>query len=378
MADRVLLIAPLSAIRKRTRLAKMVSVLVENNVSVEFLGWEREPGELDTFRWKDPRIHERIILRGGGYTSRKTRIMYFAWMPLVFWHVLRMGRSKVVFCLGWETAFPAYIASWFNGARIVFDDADRFSMVVGLPIPLVKVVQYLERWLSERSVVHLIPGWSRYDWHHKTMRVLQNTPSRSDVKSAHEIEIQKPSADLVVYVNGWIGRTRGAPVFLRVMDSLSRSNRKVVMLVAGRIDSPEGRKLIGLPNVKYYGEIPQVEALALYRVSDVVLTFYDPSVPINRLAESNKWGDCILFGTPFIVNEEVQTARRYVEAGAAWSVPYWDSDALAKLILELVENKERLKVAAEAMERLQREDPVCFDVAFERIMEDIGVLDKHQ
>jgi hypothetical protein len=98
-----------------------------------------------------------------------------------------------------------------------------------------------------------------------------------------------------------------------------------------------------------------------------VLTYYDPKVQINRQAESNKWGDCIFLGVPFLVNSEVETAAQFVAQGAAFAVPYSDVDALESLILNLHANPSRL---ANAVERLQkfRPDYLPFDSAFEKIV----------
>lgn len=364
--DTLHLIAPVSAIRKRPRLAKMVPVFLARGYRVRLHGWLRKPGEMKEFAWPDARVRESAILRGGGYVTRRARAMYPLWMIVVFLRVLTLGRNRLLFCLGWESAFPALLAAGLTGSKVVFDDADRFSMLLRLPGPLHFLLVALERWTSRRAAVHLVPGWSRYEWRHPRMFLLRNTPTTADFRRAREIASPRPDADLVLYVNGWIGHTRGAPVFLDLMRRLAGQERCIVMIAAGWTDCEAGHALFALPNVDFKGELPTDQALALYHACDAVLTYYDPSVPINRQAESNKWGDCIFLSKPFIVNSEVETARDLVQRGYGHAVAYSDTDALLALVGRLADGRREAGVTAAAA------DYKPFDTAIDEMMENLA------
>lgn len=345
----VVFLAPLGAIQKRTRLAKMAALIRARGDELLFFGWEREKGEAEALRSLDPGIREHVILRGGGYASRWTRLFYPLWMAAVFLRTLGLGRDKALFCLGWETAFPARLASMFTGARVIFDDADRFSMIVRLPGPLQGWLEGLERWTSRSVAMHLVPSFSRYDWRHPRMLELNNSPLLADMERARANAPRRPGAALVVYANGWIGETRGAPVFLRALDLIETLKLDIRMVIAGRVSGPGASELIEHPRVSFLGEVSQSEALAQYAAVDVLLTYYDPVVPINRTAESNKWGDAVFFGTPFIVNAEVETAASFLAEGAAWAVPYEDAEALVDLLAALSRDHARIREAAEKL-----------------------------
>lgn len=359
------LMAPLPAPAMRTRLAKMVALMTSSGHSVSFYGWDRVRGEASTAA--TPGITEKTILRGGGYGSTRTRAYYPIWMICVFWSVLLMGRRRTIFCLGWETAFPAVLASLLTRSDIIFDDADRFSLVVGLPGPIKRLVQRLEYWTSLKVKLHIIPGWSRYEWRGDNMILLRNTPSQIDLEAAHQLAPARQDYELVLYANGWLGATRGAGVFLATLDALIARNVSVLMHIAGRVDCPAGEALIARPEVQYHGSVSQKEALALYPASDVVLTYYDPRIAINRLAESNKWGDCIYFGVPFVVNSEVETARPYLEAGAALSCPYDDSEGLATLLTEFASSQSAREKARTAVTAFLPDHPL-FDTQVSNIL----------
>ena len=366
-------IAPLSALRKRTRLAKMASTFISQGARIVFHGWERVAGESQNLKW-GAEVSESIILTGGGYSSGHARAMYALWMVAVFIRTLKLGRGKIIFCLGWETAFPALIATKLTGSTIIFDDADRFSLILKLPRPLSSILQRLERWTSRQALIHVVPSFSRYDWKSLNMLPLRNTPRRIDFETASRASRVTSTCKLTIYVNGWIGETRGAPIFLALANQLQARSIPARFIIAGRIDSPAGEELVAHPLVTYHGEIDQVHALALYKHSDIVLTFYDPRIPINLKAESNKWGDCVYFNTPFIVNSEVETARSFIEAHAAFCIGYDDVAGLTRLVSDLVNDRSILCAVSTRLSAFKPEYPV-FDDQLRHI---VKLIQEHQ
>jgi hypothetical protein len=124
---------------------------------------------------------------------------------------------------------------------------------------------------------------------------------------------------------------------------------EVSFIVAGRVDCDEARALVALPNVLYMGEVSNALALASYAASDFVFTFYDPTRPINRMAESNKWGDAVKMGIGVIVNSEVETARYLSEVGIAVAVRYADESGLCKEVARLLSQPNEVgKIKARA------------------------------
>ncbi len=370
MTQTLVFIAPLSAMRKRTRLAKMARFLEDRSIGVRFLGWERTNGELAQLAWDGDTIDETAILRGGGYASRTARLMYPVWMVVVFVRCLMLPKKTVVWCLGWETAFPARIASIFRRLEIVFDDADRFSMLIRLPRPLHRLLVRLERWTSRKCRMHLVPGWSRYEWRHDRMVLLRNSPLRADYEHALEIPRSNAGDELTLYVNGWIAWDTGARIILKALDILKERGIACRLIVAGRVASQEGEALIARPETEFRGELPQRRALELYRSCHITLTLYDPQVPINRHAESNKWGDCVFLGTPFIVNSEVQTAEKFVRADAAISFPYNDHEALADIVERISQDPGILEYTRQRL-CLFKDDYLPFEDQLDKVFSQI-------
>ncbi|MFA0533133.1 hypothetical protein AB4528_10025 [Vibrio breoganii] len=364
----IYMFAPLGNPYDRTRLVKFIRCYRNAGINVEFIGWARQSSEEECKKIDLPVSH---ILKGGGYGT-KSRRFYPLWFFSVFLKALQLPAKSQVHALGWESAFPILIASFIKKHKIIFDDADRFSMILNLPKPLGVFIQFLERATSGKVQYHIIPSYSRYTWKNKTMFVIKNTPTSWDIKSVLKKKISKKNnikeRPLNVYINGWVGDTRGAKIFLEVFRKLASENRNIIIIFAGRVDSQHGIDLIELPNVRNMGSLSQKEALELYANTDVVITYYDPAIEINTRAESNKWGDCVAFNVPFIVNSEVETAIDFVENGCAWSIKYHDNNELYKLLLKLESHREYILSAKKNFSKLNSEYMV-FDKKVEQLIE---------
>ncbi len=347
MKKRMVIIAPLPAIRKRTRLTKIARYFGERGYSIAFWGWERLPGEAEPAQ---AGASDRILLRGGGYSASAARARYPLWGLRVLQHALKLPADTVVWALGLETALPAVLAARVKGFKVIFDDADRFLLLRTFPRPLYKVVRALEVQASERSLMHIIPGEERYDYSSSKFFVLKNMPSKVEVDGLPLPENWDSGGDLCVYVNGWLGDGRGMGP---VLDAARRlEGEPIRFIAAGRVDCDAAREFVALPNVTYLGELPNRTALAWYQVADFVFTYYDPKVPINRYAEANKWGDAMVLGVPVLVNREVETARFLMAAGAAAAHAYEDTAGLAEFLRGVAHDRGRLAAMREAVQTL--------------------------
>lgn len=328
------IIAPLSALSKRTRLYKLTTFLFGKwpSLNLTHIAWERLTGECEETYLKNLPIQKDIVVRGGGYGGAQIRFGYLSWVFKVFFRCLKLKKSDTVWALGFESAFPAVLASKLKKFTVIFDDADRFSMLLNFPRWLNVLVERLEVFTSRNSKFHLVPGLGRYDFESKKIRVIKNTPSANELKAAFALFESKqwPAAGLVLNVNGWLGNGRGMGEILVLAKEMIEEDFRI--LLAGDLSCDAARELALLDNVTYLGNISNAEALASYYASDLVYTYYAPSSKINRFAESNKWGDAIMVGVGVVVNGEVETADYLREAGAAISLPYnATGDLIAKM-----------------------------------------------
>jgi len=336
------IVAPLSALSRRTRLYKLAIFSHKSEItSLEHVGWERIEGEKEE-TFIDFEIDKRIILSGGGYGGSKIKWMYFLWMLKLFFKSFSFKKNQIVWALGFESAFPLLLASKIKGFKLYFDDADRFSMLFNFPKPMMVVLQFLEKITSRNVYKHIIPVQERYAFSSKKFHILQNMPSESEIIKAKEIAKTKKwiKAKVIININGWLGTGRGMKTALQLCEELK--NEDIGFILAGKLDCEEAKQLANKENVQYIGEVTNAEALSSYMVSDFVFTYYDPSSKINTLAASNKWGDALKTGIGVIVNEEVVTANYLREGNTCLSFNYDDPESLAKELKRYLDNPDKL------------------------------------
>jgi glycosyltransferase involved in cell wall biosynthesis len=328
----LVLVAPLGNPTRRPRLHKFIEILNDDG-GVEFWGWARS--KVDRVSGQTT-VNQRNILYGGGFRNRFVYALYPVWVVMVFLNLI-IFRPKKVIAMGLETSSACYLASFFFSFDYIYDDPDRFVLVVGMPKSVKRALTLFEAAISKKSRFHIIPSTSRYDYKSEKFLVLQNTPTRAQYEYVLGQERAKPSG-FVVYVNGLLTKSRGLSSIARAASQLCNSNPEINFIVASKGHDLSAEQFFSLSNVNYLGELSPNEALSYYPISDVVLTLYDPCIEINRYAMPNKWGDALCFGTKIIVNKHTFTAKSIVELGLAEEVTYGDCDELVMLLTRLAEH----------------------------------------
>lgn len=348
----VVLIAPHGEPGKRVRLAKMIRVINNRyHYDIAYWGWRRMPDE--TLGAKlDGVVESRALLVGGGFRSVLTRFYYLVWMFRVFFAVLWHAPRRV-YCLGLETALPTWLASRLRRRiKYVFDDADRLVLLWNLPKSIEKIIIAFERRVSRDAVIHIVPTLERYDYRTIKQYEMANVPERDQVQEARCAAKSKQDSRLHVYVNGWLNQSRGLGLIDRAVRILEQENcNDIVFNVAintGR-ETAEQLDFLKHRNVNHLGFLTHTQSLAQYAANDVVVTFYDPAVRINRYALPNKWGDAIVMDTPIILNEGIETATPLIAAGIAFTVPFDDPCAFVALLRHLHSDNGRLITARAAI-----------------------------
>jgi hypothetical protein len=325
-------IAPVASLGALLRTTKIRSLLEKTGRPIVHLAWKRAPEDA----LNDGEVQTVVVLEGGGYKNAGLAKWYLRYIFAARKALAAYPAGTPVYALTFWSALGPWMLQWRKRYRLFFDNNDNIAMAYPWPRLVRPWVVLLEKRIAARSSIHLVPGASRWPTRDANLRIVPNVPS-SDITAAAEQIVDergyvRPEV-FTLYVNGWLTAERGLTAMIHLLEDLPDVDFRV--LVAGRVDGGEGGGLTTMPRVEYLGRVSPAESLALYTRSHAVLTFYDPALPINRVAEANKWGDCVWTGTSFIVNSEVMTAAPYLEAEACYAVPFSDRAALADLIRRL-------------------------------------------
>lgn len=333
------------SLRERPRVHKLAYVLARLGVAVEIwkFGNAQQHDELG--------IPVRNLI-SQSWRRRSPVLRYLAWMFAVFANWWRHGRSTPFFAVGFDSAFPLSVLPR-SRHWLVFDNLDNISMNYRWPRWLAGTIRGFESWTAHSARLHVVPSRARWVGNESNLRIVANTPSREALREANALARERVYTrvpPLTIYLNGWLSRTRGIRTLVDAIQGLSVNGVPVRVVVAGRPASEECKELLAMDCTEYLGMLTNAEALAVYYRSHVAFTYYDPSVAINRVAESQKWTDCWATGTPFISNHGIQTLQPYLDRDACFTLPYDDADALAHLLADLAANPQRL---ADSRQRLQ-------------------------
>ena len=301
-------------------------------------------GDLEYIYWGRDRHEDTNKIKGIKYKrifhfSPNNKLMlllgYFVWISsLIYYFLFKADSSRLYFVSRLDTAIAIYIASILRKSyRFVYLDRDAYHMTYRLGI-FRGLIKGIEKHIAGHAVFHFIPGKSRDFTGGENVRVIENTPN----KGFYNMALKKSTnlskdARFTIYVNGWLVDTRGASGILRLAKMLDPNEYRII--VAGPIECESIKALTDMPVSKYLGQMNNIDSLSYYFVSDVVLSFYDPSIEINRKAEPNKWFDCVFTNTPFIANYGIDTVEIFVEIGLCELVTYNNADALLAKIINM-------------------------------------------
>lgn len=286
-------------------------------------------------------IPTTTLLSGGGWNNPWLLGWYICWMTRVFIRALLEPAGAIFVCHRFESAFPVAVASILRRSTYVFVNMDNVSMSYRWPRAIRAILVAAEGLVARRAILHVVPGRSRWPHRDSNLAIIPNYPSRVTIDAALELALRrgyKRESQLTIYVNGLLTQTRGLSTLVKAIRRCSPGT--VHVLVAGEPLCHDAEELIDLAGVEYLGQLSKEEALAVYHRAHLVFTFYDPALEINRVAEPNKWGDCIATGTPFITNCEVQTAQSFIVEGQCLAVPYHDDIGLAQVITDLSRDRQ--------------------------------------
>lgn len=339
-------------------LDKLLPALVRHGYSVDFVGWDRRS------RWPRRASREgvdyRMILRGGGYSTRRLLL----WMPL--WYiaasfVLARRRSRpdeVLMGLDFEGSLPAALACRLRGGRFLYNCRDNITLRYRLPRPVRTIVDRVDAWVMRQADSVIFPDECRIPaWRPANAVVIHNC--------APEVEItQRPDpAALTVYATGNLRVDRGVALLLDAAAEVQGCR----VLAAGKCrDLRLADRLAHSPHVDYRGLLSSTEALELCGAADAMFTFYAPTSAINRCAVSNKWSDAMMAARPILINSEVEKSAWVREEEIGYTCPY-DKDALVAVLRHIAANRQESE-ARGARGRLLWEAGYRWDAMEERLI----------
>lgn len=299
---------------------------------------------------KDFELEHKYVNITKSYNNKL--VEYTTWLLKLFIKLLfSKSDNRVFIATGFESVLPVYLISFFQNKKYIFDNADNFYLSKSFSPSTKKKILQLEESIINQSIFTIIPDISRskgYNVLENKFVILKNFPSKRDYNLSLQSIQNSKDKKFTIYMNGWLVETRGLKMIEEFIDKL-KQNLDLKIKIAGKIDNLE--KILNNKHVIYLGELDPISSLREYHNSDLIITFYDPAVEINRVATPNKWGDCLMSNTVPIINKEIQTKNDYFPKGGYFEVEYNNSDDLLKIVMEIYNNPNILKRKKEELNK---------------------------
>ena len=342
---------------------KLLPTLVRHGYKVKFIGWDRSK------RWPKRSTHDDVeyemILRGGGYASKKLVL----WLPL--WYLVaglrlmfrRLDQCDLLMGISFEGSLPIAIATLVRRTPFIYNCRDNMALRSTYPSALRPFITRLDNWMMRRADAVIFPDENRVPSLDPPINAVIVRNCAPEVPIDREPDPSK----LTVYAMGYLREGRGVGLLL---DAAAEVDGCRVIAAGHCPEKALADRLEKAPNVDFRGMLPPEEALAVCGEADLVFTFYAPDSEINRLAVSNKWSDAMMAARPILLNEEVEKAAWVEEEGIGYTCTY-DKDSLVK-VLEHVQANRSESNARGARGRVLWEQGYSWNVMEQRI---ISLLD---
>lgn len=353
-------------------LQKIYNYNTDNDIEFTFKLWNRF-NSFDNHKVIDDNLCNLFCFSINGVFSKV--IGYFFWCFIVFFDVLKAKNVNVVFCSRFEVVFSVFLASLFKDVKYVYLDRDAAHLSWGLSPVIAKLVFYVESYIAKKSLLHVVPSKYRNYTNSSNITILPNFPSSHLLSKARDcnhfnyLTSLKKSGFKLVYVNGWLVKTRGLSFINDFANMISKSDNILIVIAAG-VESPLANELCKNKYSVYLGRLTPAESLSIYKHIDVVLSFYDTDIGINKVAEPNKWYDCLSMNKPFITNHGIITIENFKHTGLCKIIDYGDSSALYDLIVS-----ENFPSPIDCNNQFGSSDDLTWDSFYKNIIDKVyGVL----
>ncbi len=311
------------------RIQKEAGALVQFGYDVHVFGWDRAG--------KHPRteVINKIEFRRTSLPAPYGSKWLLVFLPF-FWirAIIEIGRlrPRVVHCCDLDAFIPALALKPVTGHCIVYDIFDHFAeKMVGVPTIVRSVIQRVDQWLMRFADAIIVTDEFRKRFVPPALlgktAVIMNVPP---LRLFPETTVLHGTVRLCMV--GAIHAHRG----LAFIAEATREIQDIEVIFAGWIPRHVDEDfLLAQPHLKYLGKLDYLHALETVRTSDIVLAMYDPALPINAAASSNKVFEAMAASRPVITNRETSMAAIVEEVGCGILVRYGDVEALRRSIVDL-------------------------------------------
>lgn len=313
------------------RILKIAHALEKGGYNIEVLTWDRMC-EANTNEYVNGIKVHNLRLKVPDYGLWVLPFYFFWWLYVAVY--LTKNSAVGYHPLNLYNLLPTIPLKFIKKVKIIYDltdfTADSFNFNCSVRYFMSKLENYCLNWVDGLIIVdsHRINQIDPNNIKH--MSIIMNTPDDKYEK----FKFIDRYYTFTIYCGGWISQTRGIG---EICEAASQING-IELIIAGFGQAEIYYKKLyeKYKNIHFVGLLSKEDSLIQTHKSDLICAFYDPKIPINRLASPNKLFDAMMCGRPILSNSEaVPVAKVINEEKCGILIPYADIDQIVTAILQL-------------------------------------------
>ena len=239
-------------------------------------------------------------------------------------------RPGLVHVSDFEVYAGAKLYTCISGAALIYNIHDNLALRYRFPEIAQRCLNLVEGVAVRLATVTVVPEAHRRDalpvWSQAGVIVLRNTP----IDPGYSQPPESQNSVTLLYA-GWIDAKRG----IRQIARLAGSHPSLRLRIAGSGDSELLAEIAGMDRVKSLGLLSHDAAMAETSACDFVCALYDPEVPVNRYAASNKVAEALALGRPLLINKGLEIVKELKPYRCMVVVDYQDVESVAPVLVAL-------------------------------------------
>lgn len=316
------------------RAEKIGLMLKESDCDVTLFGWDRT-GALPKLEKTLFGTITRIRVKADYCLGLRLIPKLFAFWTGLFFKLLATDYDIIHAC-DFDTVLPALAAAKIKGKKIVYDILDFYHEGANVPTICRPIIR-----LKDRFVMHLVNriivvDENRLQFIPEKLRdkteVIYNVPPDFKLHSK-----ASPNHFRVVYT-GFIHPSRYITEVATAVNRLKDTE----MIIAGfgsENDTTIFKNAISnFKTVSFAGKVTYEKALNIEATANVIVALYDPEMPQNKIASSNKLFEAMMLGKPIIVNSGTSMDEKVEKHKCGIVIPVVSVKNIEQALFELKNN----------------------------------------
>lgn len=320
-----------------TRLSKEIKALLEFGYHVTLLFWNRNLENHENHENNSKYVEIGFNLKA------PTGIKILIYMPLwwifqTYW-LIKLNLNYI-HSINLDTILPSLIISKIRGKKIIYEMYDTYEDHVILPKIIRNFIMSIDKIIMFYSDIIILVDESRIAEFkkipNKNLVIIYNSPEN---KKIYPI---KTNSKFNIFFAGALEKNRSIEKIMDIVKSLDDVNLKI----AGFGKLSELIKSYANDyndKINFIGSINYDEVIKNSMSADLLFSLYDPKIPLNKFASSNKLFEAMMCSKPILVSKNTSMADKVNLNQCGLVVDCEDCEEIQKSILFLKENPEICK-----------------------------------